>query len=179
MYGERIVERENSIDEDEDNVAMDEDNAHKKEADCAFIDEIDLNAIVAITNEIPKHNLAYQFVDHIVEEEGPCNLNGDEQPMKIDSLTPIKCIDLNADGGDDVVDLNADGSEDGVNIEPSSETKNFDLYSDGGDDADNIVSGSPAIQLTLSKYDEFMEVNRPLLTEYFGIIRSQTAEWDK
>ncbi|KAM7523166.1 hypothetical protein LguiA_013068 [Lonicera macranthoides] len=127
------------IEKVEDNVARNEDNARKKEdarsidssiwADCAFMDKIDLNAI--IVNETPKHNLAYQYIDHIIEEKGPCNLNGDEQPMKLDSLIPIKCINVNADGGDEVVDLNADGgdrSDEGVNIENI-----IDLNFDGGD----------------------------------------------
>ncbi|KAM7528724.1 hypothetical protein LguiB_032134 [Lonicera macranthoides] len=148
-------------------------------ADCAFMNEIDLNAI--IVNETLKHNLAYQYVDHIIEEKGPCNLNGDEQPMKLDSLTPIKCINVNADGGhrsdervniENIIDLNFDGgnkvnienfinlnvdggSDEGVNIEPLSQTNSFDLNSDGGDDADNTIFGSPALQLALSKDDEF------------------------
>ncbi|KAM7487414.1 hypothetical protein LguiB_024898 [Lonicera macranthoides] len=54
--------------------------------------------------------------DHIIEEEGPCNLNDDKQHMKIESLTPIKCIDLNADG-DEEVDLNVGGNDEGVKIE--------------------------------------------------------------
>ncbi|KAM7516520.1 hypothetical protein LguiA_006103 [Lonicera macranthoides] len=185
MWSERIVDRENGLEKVDDNVVTNEDNAYKKEdvrsldssiwADCAFIDEIDINAIIA--NETPKHNLAYQFVDHIVEENGPSNVNGDGQHMKID-LTPNKCIDLNADGGDgsdegvkieNIVDLNFDGddevnienfidlnfngdSDEKVNVKPSSQAKSFDLNSD---DDDNTTSGSPALQLVLSKYDEF------------------------
>ncbi|KAM7510855.1 hypothetical protein LguiB_009730 [Lonicera macranthoides] len=165
-------------------------------ADCAFMDEIDLNAIIA--NETPKHNLAYQY------KEGPSNLNGDEQPMKIGYLTPIKCIDHNVDCGDELVNLNADGGDgsdegvkieniidlnfegsDGVNIEnfidlnfdggsdervnikPSSQTKSFDLNSDSGDDADNIISGSLTLQLALSKYDEFNKVKVVDVTTVF------------
>ena len=103
--------------------------------------------------------MAYQYVDHIIEEEGPCNLNGDEQPMKIEPLNQINCFDLNVDGGDEEVDLNTggndegvnieniidlkfDGGDKGVNIEPSKQTKSFDLNSGGGDDANNPNSGS-------------------------------------
>ncbi|KAM7472718.1 hypothetical protein LguiA_010901 [Lonicera macranthoides] len=83
------------------------------------------------------------------EEEAHCNLNSDDQPMKIEALTPIKCIDLNAGGCDkglyrnaggsdkglnieNIIDLNIDNGDEGVNIE------NFiDLNSDSGDDGIN------------------------------------------
>ncbi|KAM7507545.1 hypothetical protein LguiA_017998 [Lonicera macranthoides] len=84
----------------------------------------------------------------LVVKEGPSNLNGDEQPMKIGYLTPIKCIDHNVDCGDELVNLNADGgdgSDEGVKVEniidlnfegsDGVNIENFiDLNFDGGSD---------------------------------------------
>lgn len=62
---------------------------------------IDLIAIIA--NQSSDYNLAYHYIDLIIEEEALCNLNGDEHLLSW-NLSQKMSFDFN-------VNLNEDGSE--------------------------------------------------------------------